>query len=70
MCIRDRVTESVDTYNAVCHQLAEHMRCKVIAVEYRLAPEHRFPDGLEDCYAVAKTLLQDYDCLLYTSRCV
>lgn len=55
------VTESVDTYNAVCHQLAEHMRCKVISVEYRLAPEHRFPDGLEDCYAVAKTLLQDYD---------
>lgn len=51
------VTESVDTYNAVCHQLAEHMRCKVISVEYRLAPEHRFPDGLEDCYAVAKALL-------------
>lgn len=50
------VTESVDTYNNVCKNLARHTGCRVISAEYRLAPEHPFPEGLEDCYAVTKTL--------------
>ncbi len=50
------VSESVDTYNAVCKCLAKQMRCRVISVEYSLAPENPFPNGLEDCYAVAKEI--------------
>lgn len=50
------VTESVDTYNNVCKNLARHTGCRVISTEYRLAPEHPFPEGLEDCYAAAKAL--------------
>lgn len=48
------VTESVDTYNNVCKTLANQTNAKIISVEYSLAPEHKFPIGLEDCYAAAK----------------
>lgn len=48
------VTENIDSYNNVCKHLSKHTNCIVIFVEYRLAPEHPFPQGLEDCYAVAK----------------
>jgi acetyl esterase len=56
------VTESVDTYDSVCRCLARQMRCRVISVEYGLAPENPFPNGLEDCYAVAKELFMRPEC--------
>lgn len=50
------VKETVETYNHVCVSLARNTGANVISVEYRLAPEHKFPQGLEDCYAVAREL--------------
>ena len=45
------VTESVDTYNRVCARMSQSTGHIVVSVEYRLAPEYRFPTALMDCYA-------------------
>ena len=50
------VTESVENYQRVCARMAQATAHIVVSVEYRLAPEHKFPVPLEDCYAAAKAL--------------
>ncbi|QFZ21216.1 alpha/beta hydrolase [Saccharothrix syringae] len=42
---------SVDTSDGICRALANAVPCQVITVGYRLAPEHRFPAAVHDCYA-------------------
>ncbi|MEO8925750.1 MAG: alpha/beta hydrolase [Caulobacteraceae bacterium] len=42
------VIGDLDTCEVFCSILAKVARCAVLSVDYRLAPEHRFPAGLED----------------------
>lgn len=48
------VTESIDTYNRVCMNLADFTGVRVLSVEYSLAPEKPYPNGVLDCYAVTR----------------
>jgi acetyl esterase len=41
----------LDSHDPVCRFLAERSGVRVLSVDYRLAPEHPFPGGLEDCIA-------------------
>jgi acetyl esterase len=48
------VMGSADDDDVYCRRLANAAGCAVVNADYRLAPEHKFPAALEDCYDVVR----------------
>ena len=47
------VAGSLDTHDGICRSLAAASGCRLLSVDYRLAPEHPFPAAIEDGCAAA-----------------
>ncbi|HLX38772.1 MAG TPA: alpha/beta hydrolase [Candidatus Binataceae bacterium] len=43
----------LDSHDAACRSLTNQANCVTVSIDYRLAPEHKFPAAVEDSYAAA-----------------
>jgi acetyl esterase len=57
------VLGDLDTHEPFCAEVARQMDLPVVAVDYRLAPEHPFPAGIEDSIAAARWLAESPEAL-------
>ena len=48
------VVGSLESADASCRVLANRSRCVVVSIDYRLAPETKFPGAVDDAYAATK----------------
>jgi acetyl esterase len=48
------VIGDLDTHDTLCRELANGSGCAVLAVDYRMGPEHRFPAAVDDCIAATR----------------
>jgi len=57
------VVGSLDSHDAPCRELAARVPCTVVSLDYRLAPEHRFPAAADDVLAAFRALGAEADSL-------
>ncbi|QEG01171.1 Carboxylesterase NlhH [Stieleria maiorica] len=52
------VLGNLRTHDALCRRLAKASGCAVVAVDYRLSPEHPFPIPVQDCYRATEYVVE------------
>lgn len=53
------VVGDLATHDAYCHTMRQRTGCSVVAIDYRLAPEHPFPAAMDDCLAVTQWIAEN-----------
>jgi acetyl esterase len=61
------VIGDLDAVEIICRLLANRANSVVVSVDYRLAPEHKFPAAVEDAYAAVKWLEENGSSILVDS---
>jgi acetyl esterase len=64
------VVGDLETHDATCRFLAREADASVLSVDYRLAPEHRFPAAVEDAYAAFLWAVREAEVLCGNPSCI
>lgn len=53
------VVGSLESHHAICAEIADYAGAELVSVDYRLAPEYRWPAQTDDCFSVLRQLLAE-----------
>ncbi|HEY6430750.1 MAG TPA: alpha/beta hydrolase, partial [Acetobacteraceae bacterium] len=60
----------IDSHDVICRRLANAARCVTVSVDYRMAPENKFPASVEDCAAATSAIIAQAASLGIDPNCV